>query len=132
MPEVTVKAIKPDEGESADSPSEEMVKKAREEVLAEDANGHIITLRKPGVLAQFRMVEMLGQTAENQTYMGMVFPIMYVSAIDGEPVASPSTKRELEALIQRLDEEGISAVALKVNETWGEANPEEAKAEVKK
>jgi len=133
MPDLNVKAIKPEDGETAgESPSDELVKKAQEEVLAEDANGRIITLRKPGVLAQFRMVEMLGETAANQTYMSMVLPLIYVTAIDGEPVPAPSTKRELEALIQRLDEEGVGAVAVKVMETWGEVEPEAAKETIKK
>lgn len=75
-----------------------------------DARGRSILLRKPPVLAQFRFVEGLGRSAENQSYLAMVMPLIFVGAIDGVVVPPPGTKGEVEALIQRLDEPGIEAV----------------------
>ncbi|MBO4120286.1 hypothetical protein J5T34_05970 [Cupriavidus gilardii] len=92
-------------------PSEEVVARAAAEVTVPDARGRQITLRKPGVLSQFRLVEAMGpEAAANDTYRFMCLPLLYVAAIDGDPVLQPTTKMELEALIQRLDEDGLIAV----------------------
>ncbi len=74
------------------------------------AGAMAITVKKPGVLAQYRIVEVVGDSAKNEVYMGMVMPLLWVTEIDGEPVPPPGTKRELEALIQRLGEDGVSAL----------------------
>ncbi|AOY93831.1 hypothetical protein BKK79_20000 [Cupriavidus sp. USMAA2-4] len=92
-------------------PSEEVVARAAAEVTITDAKGRQITLRKPGILAQFRLVEAMGaEAAANETYRMMCLPLLYVAAVDGEPVLQPTSKLELEALIQRLDEAGMVAV----------------------
>lgn len=69
-----------------------------------------IGLRKPSVLMQYRIVEVLGASAKNEVYMGMIMPLLWVAEIDGEAVHQPKTKLQVEALIQRIDEIGISAV----------------------
>ncbi|MBB5189602.1 hypothetical protein HNQ50_000312 [Silvimonas terrae] len=83
---------------------------APEMLTVTDSAGRQIVLKKPGVLAQYRAVEAMGASAENRVYMQMVLPIFYVQMIDGLPVATPSTKPQIEALIQRLDEHGLAAV----------------------
>lgn len=113
------------------TPSAEVVAKATAEVTVTDARGRVITLKKPGVLAQFRLVEALGDTARNQTYVEMVSPLIYVSAIDGDPVFPPSKKSEVEALIQQLDEDGLNAVIEKAHEAFGKSDPEGDKAKLK-
>lgn len=113
------------------TPSQELVAKAKAEVTVKDARGRAITLKKPGVLAQYRLVEVLGDTASNDVYMNMVLPLMYVSAIDGDPVFAPNKKSEVEALIQRLDEEGIAAVMSGVGENFSRRDPEADKAALK-
>ena len=112
-------------------PSDEVVEHAVKAIKVTDSKGRQITLQKPGVLAQYRLIEMLGDSARNQVYVGMVLPLMYVQAIDGEPTAKFSTKRELEAMIQTLDEEGISAVALGVQANFGTPDPEADKDQLK-
>lgn len=83
---------------------------AQEQFDVTDAKGRVLTLKRPGVLAQFRLVEALGESAKNETYLGMVTPLLFLSAIDGDKVPPPAKKAEIEALIQRLDEDGVSAV----------------------
>lgn len=112
-------------------PSEEIVAQAVKPVTVVDSTGRSITLQKPGVLAQFRMIEMLGESAKNQVYLGMVLPLIFVTAIDDSPVAKPTTKRELEALIQTLSDEGVEAVMAGVNENFGASNPDADKDALK-
>lgn len=75
------------------------------------ANGKRITVRRPHVLSQYRLVEALGGAAENSTYLRMCAPLLWVSEIDGVEVLTPASKLQVEALITRLDEAGITAVS---------------------
>lgn len=114
-----------------ETPSAQLVAKAAATTECIDAAGRTITLKKPGVLAQFRLIEALGDTAKNEVYTSMVLPLIFVSAIDGDPVVPPTRKGEVEALIQRLDEDGIAAVVKAVQEHYGKSNPEADKATLK-
>lgn len=115
-----------------ETPTDQVLAKANEETSVIDARGRTITIKKPGVLAQYRLIEALGDSASNQTYMGMVLPIIYVTSIDDLAVHQPKTKIQVEALIQQLDEDGIEAVMRHVNETFGASDPEADKAALKK
>lgn len=114
------------------TPTAQVSSTATKEVVVTDSDGRSITLRKPGVLLQYRIVEALGASAMNQAYMSMVLPLIYISAIDDSPVAFPATKGEVEALIKRLDEHGVEAVMLGVQENFGGAsNADQDKAALK-
>lgn len=118
---------------AAAAPSQQVTRDANYQVNVDASDGRTITLRKPGVLAQFKMIEMLGgETAANQVFVNMVLPVMYVTAIDGEAVSRITTRIQLDALIQQLDESGIEAVMLGVPMHFGGlADPEATKAAVK-
>lgn len=96
--------------EATETPSAELIRKAMQDEVVTDERGRQLKMRKPGVLAQYRLIEALGDLASNQTYMQMVNPLLYLGAIDGDLVMLPSNKREVEALIQRLDDDGLGAV----------------------
>lgn len=94
-----------------ETPSEQLIKQAASEVTVTDAKGRVITLKKPNALSSLRLVSAIGsEDAENRMYLAMVSNLVYVSAIDGDAVFIPSSKRELEALYQRLDEHGLLAI----------------------
>jgi hypothetical protein len=40
----------------------------------------------------------------------MCFPLLWVVAIDGDRINPPTTKAEIEALIQRVEEDGFVAI----------------------
>lgn len=115
-------------------PSEEVVQAALAEMVVTDRLGRKITIKKPGILAQYRLVEVLEDSAKNEVYMGMVLPIIYVSDIDGEPVYTPTSKREVEALVQQLDEAGFQAVmeGIKSLGITGQASDDKDKDKLKK
>lgn len=91
-------------------PSEEVVEQANKVTYVTDARGRRIGLKKPGILAQYRLVEMLGDSARNEAFMGMILPVTFVVQIDDDEVPFPRTRRELDALIQRIDEDGLLAI----------------------
>lgn len=116
------------------TPTDEVIAKAKAEVVVFDKKGRAIKLKKPGTLATYRLIDMLGQSAANSTYVNMVLPLIYVAAIDDEPVFKPTSKREVEALITRLEEDGadgVDAVMLGVHENYQPQDPEEQKAAIK-
>lgn len=114
-----------------ESPSAELIAAAKREATVTDSLGRVIRLKKPAVLAQFRLVEALGETSKNQVYMGMVMPLIFVAQIDGEAVPAPTSKLQVEALIQRLSDEGVRAVMEAVNENFGTPNPDADQAALK-
>lgn len=118
---------------AVEAPSKQVTRDANFTVDVETSDGRKITLRKPGVLAQFKMIEMLGgAAAANDVFVNMVLPVTFVVAIDGDPVSRITTRPELDALIQRLDEAGIRAVMEAVPANFGQQqDPEDAKAAVK-
>lgn len=113
-------------------PSEEAVQKAIAEHTVTDSTGRAIKIKKPGVLAQFRLVEALGEAAKNQVYTGMVLPLIYVTAIGDLPIFQPTSKMQIEALIQQLDEHGVDAVMQGVEKHFGATDPDADKAALKK
>lgn len=97
-----------------------------------DAKGRSITLKRPALLAQFRLVEAAGDSATNAAYMNMIRPLLFVTAIDGEFVPPPTSKMQIESLIQRVGEEGYEAVAAALFVEMGAATQEEEVAALKK
>jgi hypothetical protein len=110
--------------------SDQVTAAARAEFVVTDSKGRGITLKKPNLLAQFNLVKALGDTAKNSAYMSMISPLTYVIAIDGEATLLPQTPRELDALIQRLDEHGYIAVIEGITANFG-GNPESKEGELK-
>ena len=117
-----------------ETPTSQLTGKAAQEFTVTDTRGRVITLKKPAVLAQYRLIEVAGpESAKNEVYMGMVLPLIFVVGIDGEPIFQPTNKLQLEALISRLDEEGIAAVMEGCKTHFGaNSDPEVLKAQVKK
>lgn len=113
--------------------SEQLVAAAAQQVTIADSAGRKITLRKPPVLQQYRFVEVMGDTAKNEVYMAMAFPLLFITSIDGLDQPAPMKKSEFEALIARLDEHGIKAVTEGVQQHFAvKFDPEAQKDAVKK
>jgi hypothetical protein len=118
---------KPTEGSA-----EALIAAATQPVDISLADGTVVRLRKPDVLAQFRLIKALGpETAANQTLVMVYMPYLFVAAIDGEPVAFPTSERQMEAIIMRLGYDGVDAVALAVAKHWGRVNLTEEREETK-
>lgn len=114
-----------------ETPSEKIINESNQAIKILDARGRAIVLKKPNVLDQFRIVEIVGpETAKNEVYMAMIMPILYVDSIDGIS-AIFGTKGELEALISRLGEDGISTVFHGVKDNFSKEE-QAGKEEIKK
>lgn len=114
------------------SPAKQIIKDALADVTVTDARGRKIVIRRPPVLGQYRLAEALGQAASNQVYYGMCVPLLYVGSIDGDANLPMNSKREIEALIQRLDHDGLEAVSEGIEKNFAPKDPDEAANSIKK
>lgn len=117
--------------QSGPTTSAQIIAAANATFEEKDRRGRVLTMKKPALLSQFRLTEAMGpETAENGAYRAMCLPLMWLTAIDGEAVNLPTTKLEIEAMIQRLDEDGFVALHTgiqKYNETAAAASIDSAK-----
>lgn len=82
-----------------------------EGVMITDAKNRRLKLKRPTILQESRLIRVLGEDAENPTYLNAyALPAAMVVEIDGEPVNFPSNQIQLDAVLQRLDREGMAAV----------------------
>jgi len=98
-------------GGAAMAPSSQVVAHAASEVQVTDARGRTITMRKPNPITRLRFIEAMGESSTNRLWVSNVWALMFVAAIDGSPVPAPSNKNQIEALYQRLDDDGIVSVS---------------------
>lgn len=109
---------------------EVIAEKINPEVI--DSNGRRLSLKHPNALAQYKLVDALGASAENRVYLTMCVPLLYLDAIDGERVNMPNSKMQVEAIIQRLDEPGLNALNDGIAEHFGTTNDSEEGTRAKK
>lgn len=109
--------ISPDRA-PAQTPTQQIVRAAAKSVDVTDALGRVITLKKPNPLANLDFAKAAGGGQINQLYMAEVAHLKYVAAIDGVPVATPSTDAQLRALYARLGDEGNEAAQLGIYENF--------------
>ena len=95
-----------------DTPSEAIVKAANQTGTATDARGRVITFKPFNALERIKFFEAVGaENSRNQEYVGLAALAAVVRAIDGEAIPRPATKAQIEALVSRLDDDGLTAVA---------------------
>jgi len=77
-----------------------------------DTRGRTITVRKLNALDRMRIFEMLGGTlSDNMQYVSYAMVAACVTDIDGVKEPFPNNKRQIEAMVSTLGDEGIEAVA---------------------
>ncbi len=102
-----------------ETPTQAIVKAANAVVTVTDARGRSITIAKMKALDQMRLFEAVGAVnAKNDGYLGVASLAYHVTAIDGEPVMRPQNKIQLEAIVQRLDDDGFEAVAKGISDNF--------------
>lgn len=78
-----------------------------------DNTGRRLELRPLSALDKLRLFKAAGpQLAHNQPWLGMAVLACSVAAIDDVPVPLPATETLIEAMVQRLGDAGINAVAI--------------------
>ena len=77
-----------------------------------DDTGRRLTLRPLNALEKLRLFKAAGPAlSRNEPWLGMALLACSVSAIDDVPVPMPGDERGIEALVGRLGDTGLAAVA---------------------
>jgi hypothetical protein len=94
------------------TPSSRLIAAAEAAPEAVDETGRRLTLRRLSALDKLRLYKAAGpQLAQNAPWLGIALLAASVVAIDGVPVPAPATEAQIEALVGRLGEHGLAAVA---------------------
>ena len=90
-----------------------------------DGQGRRIALRRLSALDKLRLFKAAGPVlAQNQPWLGMAVLACSVAAIDDVPVPAPGTEAQIEAIIARLGDVGIEAIAAALSEEPAPDGPE--------
>jgi hypothetical protein len=94
-----------------ETPTQAIVKSANAVQTVTDERGRVLAIKKMKPLDRLKMFEVVGaENSKNEMYLGYASLAYHVASIDGEAVNRPATKMQLEALVQRLDDDGLNAV----------------------
>jgi hypothetical protein len=94
------------------TPTASIVSRVTEQKTVEDETGRRLTVRRLTALDTLRLFKAAGPTlSQNQQWLGVASLAIAVTAIDGIPVPTPINEPQIEAVVARLGEGGLSAVA---------------------
>lgn len=98
---------------AVETPSARIIAQAADTVRVTDGRGRSIGIRKIGVLDRARLFEMIGaENSKNESFLSIAVPAYMVVEINGVAMRRPLTRRELDARITELDDDGLEAVNL--------------------
>lgn len=108
----------------SETPSTRLIGAANATVTITDSLGRSLTLRRLSTLDRLRLFKALGaELAQNPPYLGMATLAVSVCAIDSVPQPTPANEAQIEALVLRLGDAGIAAIAAALT-SEGQANAE--------
>ena len=107
------------------TPTETVLAAAGATAVVTDAQGRRIALRHLSALDKLRLFKAAGpMLAQNQPWLGMAVLACSVTAIDDVPVPAPATEQQIEAIVARLGDTGIDAIAASLDAEPSPATPE--------
>ena len=94
------------------TPTTTVLNAAGERLSISDHSGRTITARKLNALDKLRLLKAAGPLlSDNQAWLGVAMLAASVVEIDGIPVPMPVTEKQIEAVVARLGDIGLDAVA---------------------
>ena len=106
----------------------EVLKQVQDSKTYELKNGMTVTFQKPSGIISTKIAELLGVNSINPAMQMQYRMLFNVAAINGDPVRTPTSPMQIEALISRFkDEETFTEVLFKYHQWAGildeEGNP---------
>jgi hypothetical protein len=93
------------------TPSQSIIDSAVAAQTVIDSEGRRLSVRRLTALDRLRLFKAAGPSlAQNQPWLGMALIACSVSAIDEVPIPSPVNELQIEAMIARLGDPGITAI----------------------
>lgn len=107
------------------TPTASIIATASATLTVNDVDGRRIVVRRLGALDRLRLFKAAGPLlAQNQPWLGMALIASSVITIDDVPMPPPANEHQIEAMIGRLGDAGIAAVAATLQQ-FAEAAVEE-------
>jgi hypothetical protein len=95
----------------ADAPSQAIVRAASVTREIVDSLGRTLRIKRHNTMSRMRLFKALGpELSDNRQYLSMAAIAAMVVAIDGDPIHPAANPMQIEALTQRLGDEGMDAV----------------------
>lgn len=96
----------------AETPTQQILAGAVDQVTVADSKGRKITTRKLSPIRRTRLFKIIGpDNSRNLPLLGYYSMAVSVTQIGDDSVVFPSKESEIEALLERLGDDGINAVA---------------------
>jgi hypothetical protein len=93
-------------------PSKRIVDEANQTLNVTDARGRIIEFRKPNALDTLRLLKAAGpELSKNDAWLSMAILAFTVGKIDAIPTPQPSSEAQIENIIAKLGDIGVTAIA---------------------
>jgi hypothetical protein len=104
----------------AETPSQQIVNRDLKSLRFQDKRGRMIGVIKPTAAFRMRMLRMLGgELSQNPMYAGMAMMASCVRELDGELLPEPTAPLQVEALVARLDDDGMDAIGEAMRKHFG-------------
>ncbi len=76
-----------------------------------DLNGRVIKFRSLKAIERMRLKRMAGADASNDAFMQDVYDAASITMLGDDPITFPNSVRECEAIMMRLEDVGLAAIA---------------------
>ena len=95
-----------------ETPTQSHLKSLTNLRLIQDTEGRTLTIRSLTALDKLRLFKAAGPTlSQNHLWLGMATLATSVTAIDDVPIPPPTSEAQIESLVSRLGDSGITAIA---------------------
>src|ERR1035437_4330455 len=119
-PRVRIHTEAPSSLPLGDTPTQTVVKAAALTGDAVDERGRRITVKRLTAIDRMRLFSAAGsELSKNDQWIGLAALAASCIAIDGDQVPKPVSRLQIEALVDRLGDEGIAAVGEGYQKTFG-------------
>ncbi len=101
------------------TPSQTIVSESTRTLTTVDTNGRRLSLRRLTALDTLRLFKIAGPLlAQNEPWLAMAGLAFSVLEIDGVPVPASVTEAQIEGLVGRLGDTGLTAIANVINDEY--------------
>jgi hypothetical protein len=94
-----------------ETPTAQIIRASQETAEVTDALGRRIVARRITALQRMRIIRVIGKDAGNPQYLGYALLAASCASIDGELEPIPVSIPQVEAMVDRLGDDGLTAIA---------------------
>lgn len=110
--------------DNVETPTQKIVKAANQVLSVTDSLGRVLNYKQHGALDRMNCIAAAGpELSRNTMWMQYALAATMCTAIDGVPVPKPNRRQDIEALVNKLGEEGLNAIIEAIAPPEPEADP---------